>query len=125
MFTLTHRKYLRQISFGFSGLIIAAILLSVVLGFSQAQAAATDVGYKDFSMSGALAPTGQKPQSKLWFNDGIWWGVMYNNASKSRHFEIYRFNWTTDTWSTTGVMVDARSKSAADALWTGSKLYTV
>jgi hypothetical protein len=74
-------------------------------------------------MSGAYAPTGEKPQSKLWFNDGLWWGVLYNKVSK--HFEIYRFNWATDTWTTTSVMVDARPKSSADALWTGSKLYTV
>lgn len=118
-------NYLKRISFGLFRLIIGAVLISGVLGFSRALAVAIDVGYKDFSMSGAYAPTGQKPQSKLWFNDGIWWGVMYNKASNSKHFEIYRFNWATDTWTTTGVMVDARRKSSADALWTGSKLYTV
>src|SRR4030095_9772170 len=99
---LRNRKYLRRIS---SGLLLATILISGVLGFTPARAAAIDVGYKDFSMSGATAPTGEKPQSKLWCNDGIWWGVMYNKASTSKHFEIYRFNWATDTWTTTGVMV--------------------
>src|SRR6266498_1704987 len=125
MFTLTHRKYPKQISSGLSAFIIVAVLINGLFGFTHAQAAAINTGYKDFSMSGATAPTGQKPQSKLWFNDGIWWGVMYNKTSTSKHFEIYRFNWATDTWTTTGVMVDARPKSSADALWTGSKLYTV
>ncbi|MGE5462837.1 MAG: hypothetical protein ACM3PS_05760, partial [Syntrophothermus sp.] len=120
MLTLMDGKYLKRISFG---LLIATILLTSILGFSPARAATNNVGYKDFSMSGTTAPTGEKPQSKLWFNDGIWWGVLYNKAS--RHFEIYRFNWATDTWTTTGVMVDARSTSTADALWTGSRLYTV
>jgi len=125
MLTLTDRKYLKRTSFEFSLLILALALIGGALGFRPARAAAIGVGYKDFSMSGATAPTGEKPQSKLWFNDGIWWGVLYNKASTSKHFEIYRFNWATDTWSTTGVMVDARPKSSADVLWTGSKLYTV
>ena len=122
MFKLVTRKYLKRISFN---LIIAAILIVVALGIRPASAATINVGYRDFAFGSAYSPTGEKPQSKLWFNDGIWWGVMYNKASTSKHFEIYRFNWATDTWTTTGVMVDARTKSSADALWTGSKLYTV
>ena len=125
MFILTPKKYLKRRSFELSRLIIVAVLLNRVLGFTPVQAEAIEVGYKDFSMSGATSPTGQKPQSKLWFNDGIWWGILYNKASNSKHFEIYRFNWATDTWTTTGVIVDVRRKSSADALWTGSKLYTV
>ena len=125
MFTVTPKKYLKRRSFELSRLIIVAVLLNRALGFIPVQAEAIEVGYKDFSMSGATSPTGQKPQSKLWFNDGLWWGIMYNKASNSKHFEIYRFNWATDTWTTTGVMVDVRRKSSADALWTGSKLYAV
>jgi hypothetical protein len=125
MFTVANRNYFKQLSSKFFVLFIAAALFNSVLGFSHAQAAAVDVGYKDFAFGSAYSPTGEKPQSKLWFNDGFWWGVMYNKASSSKHYEIYRFNWATDTWTTTGVMVDARTKSSADALWTGSKLYTV
>ena len=25
-------------------------------------------------------PSGEKPQSKLWFNDGIWWGSLFNST---------------------------------------------
>jgi hypothetical protein len=85
--------------------------------------AVNGVGIKDFLYTGATAPTGQKPQSKLWHNDGLWWGVLFNKTSGK--FEIYRLNWATQTWSTTGTAVDSRAKSSADALWDGSKLYTV
>jgi len=99
------------------------VLLSLIWTNFSASAASGDVGFQDFSMSGASAPTGQKPQSKLWYNDGLWWGVLYNTSTS--HFEIYKFNWAAQTWSTTGVTVDSRRRSSADALWTGTKLYVV
>jgi hypothetical protein len=35
--------------------------------------ARADVGFVDGSFSGTSAPSGMKPQSKLWVADGIWW----------------------------------------------------
>jgi hypothetical protein len=108
-------------------ILIIAIFASIP-GF-KIVAAATDVGIKDFSYlgatadTGAMAPSGQKPQSKLWNNDGIWWGVLFNRITI--RFEIYRLDWATQTWASTGVVVDSRSKSSADALWDGTKLYIV
>ena len=105
------------------------LTISLVLGVvftapgMQHVSAITSVGYKDFLYTGATAPTGQKPQSKLWYNDGLWWGIIFNKTSGK--FEIYRLNWATQTWATTGTVVDSRSKSSADAMWDGSKLYTV
>ncbi len=105
-------------------LMAVALSASLFLGIFRIARAAGDAGYKDFAYgSGASAPTGQKPQSKLWYNDGLWWGVLYNKTTS--HFEIYRFDWTTNTWSGTGTMVDDRRRSSADALWDGSHLYTV
>jgi hypothetical protein len=86
-------------------------------------AASADVGYQDFFYGQAVSPTGEKPQSKLWFNDGLWWGVLFNN--ETRNHEIYRFNWDAQTWSPTGRVVDRRIRASADVLWDGSKLYTV
>lgn len=88
-----------------------------------APAAAGDVGYRDFSYSGVSAPTGQKPESKLWFNQDGWWGILWSSSRKT--YSIYRFDWATNAWSETGTGVDARSKSASDALWdaASSKLY--
>jgi hypothetical protein len=105
--------------------VIAAIVLTTGLLFLAVWSAraATNVGFKDFSYSGVSAPTGQKPQSKLWYNDGLWWGSLYNRVSK--RYEIYRFNWSANTWSTTGTAIDARTKSMADAMWSGNKLYIV
>jgi hypothetical protein len=106
-----------------TGLLLCAILIIALLPLDKPVLAATNAGYKDFSYSGTSAPTGQRPQSKLWFNDGIWWGSLYN--SSSRHFEIYRFNWAADSWATTGILIDSRSKSSGDALWDGSRLYII
>ena len=87
--------------------------------------AASNVGYRDFSYaaSGVSAPTGQKPQSKLWFNDGSWWGILFNKSAEEYH--IYQYNWATHAWSDTGTLVDERNSSSADALWDGAsgKLY--
>lgn len=104
-------------------MLAAAVIAGLFFMFVWSAQAAGDVGFKDFSYYSASAPTGQKPQSKLWHNDGFWWGSLYNNVSKQ--YEIYRFNWDSNTWSTTGTLIDTRKKSSADALWNGSKLYIV
>jgi hypothetical protein len=84
-------------------------------------AAAADLGRRDLSYTGTTAPTGQKPQSKLWFNDGSWWGALFNTASS--HFEIFRLDWATQTWAGTGVRIDDRSNVRQDVLWDGRHLY--
>ncbi|MDQ3690407.1 MAG: DNRLRE domain-containing protein [Chloroflexota bacterium] len=85
-------------------------------------AAAADVGYRDFSYGTAVsAPTSDKPQSKLWFNDGSWWASLFNPGTA--RYEIFRFNWAANTWATTGVPIDARRKAHMDVLWDGSHLY--
>ena len=109
--------------FGISLLLAAALIsftMAPAIGVPSARAA-TDVGYADGSYSGASAPTGREPQSKLWFNDGIWWGSLFNGTK----YDIFRLNWSTQVWSDTGVVIDSRNKSSADALWDGSKLYVV
>ena len=84
--------------------------------------AAGDVGYQDASFgTDVSAPTGQKPESKLWVNDGSWWGVLYSLTAKK--FTIQRFVWASDSWVDTGVAVDSRTKSDADALWDGAHLF--
>lgn len=108
---------------GFARVILMILLIIEVLLSPHSIFAASDVGYKDFSYSGASAPTGQKPQSKLWFNNNAWWGILYNNVV--RKYQIYRFNWSAQSWSSTSVNVDTRSKSSADAMWDGSHLYVV
>jgi PKD repeat protein len=81
-----------------------------------------NLGYRDGSTSGAgTAATGEKPESKLWWNDGSWWASMLHSASQTYH--IFRLDRSNQTWADTGTPIDNRPKSRADALWDGSKLY--
>src|SRR5215207_6469007 len=85
--------------------------------------------YRDFSFSGSgmgsadYGPTGAKPQSKLWFNDGYWWGVFFDTATEA--YQIFRYDSVTQDWRSTGTAVDERNSSKVDALWDGTHLYVV
>ena len=98
---------------------MTALLTAAALGAGATSAGAA--GFQDFSYAGASAPTADKPQSKVWLNDGFWWASLWNQA-RSRH-EIYRLDWGTQTWVSTGVPIDARRTSTADVLWDGTHLY--
>ncbi len=89
-----------------------------------AQAATGDIGYEGPSTSGAQAAlTGEKPESKLWWNDGIWWASMWSQSASAYH--IFRLNLGSQSWVDTGVALDNRSSSRADTLWDAAsgKLY--
>jgi hypothetical protein len=113
--------------------LLLALALAVVIGglvvntsSTAAASGSGQVGYPDFSYLGSSsstpsAPTAKEVQSKLWFNDGIWWGVLYSTSVKG--FQIYRLDSATQTWSSTGVTVDTRVTSRSDALWDGTHLY--
>src|SRR5918993_4179034 len=66
-------------------------------------------------------PTAAKTQSKLWFNDGSWWGILFDGSSEE--YRIYRYDEAKKSWDDTGTLVDARNNSRADALWDGPHLY--
>ncbi|MBA3431269.1 MAG: hypothetical protein H0U16_07295, partial [Actinobacteria bacterium] len=85
--------------------------------------ASDDVGLRDFSYgTGVTAPTGQKPQSKLWWTSGgTWWGVLWSTGAKS--WTIQKFDKGTGNWANTGVKVDNRRTAGPDALWDGHTLY--
>ena len=68
-------------------------------------------------------PTAAKTQSKLWFNDGAWWGILFDGSSEEYH--IYRYDEAREAWGDTGTLVDGRNFSRADALWDGPHLYVV
>src|SRR5690606_16611142 len=69
-------------------------------------------------------PSGEKQQSKLWWTDGSWWGVL---CSPDSRYHIYRLNVGTQTWVDTGVQVDDRTGTKVDVLWdeAAQKLYVV
>ena len=97
-------------------------VLALVPG--AAGAAAGDVGFSGPSTAGAgAAPTGEKPESKLWFNDGRWWASMYHAASGTYHIFWLNRSASPQAWVDTGTQLDPRPKSRADTLWDGTHLY--
>ncbi len=106
----------------------ALCILAAVTALSSgparlARAQPVEAGYRDFSYgaSGNSDPTGEKPESKLWWNDGVWWGSLYNDAVQEYH--IYRLDLASQAWLDTGTVLDDRNSSNADVLWDGQHLY--
>jgi len=104
--------------------ILAFVALNIGLGLYRgpATAAPADVGFRDFQFGPDCnsTPTGEKPESKLWWNDGFWWGSL---CSPDNVYHIYRLDTSTQTWVDTGMLIDDRPSSKADTLWDGQKLY--
>ena len=86
-----------------------------------------EAGFRDFSFPNGTGddekPTAEKPESKLWFNDGLWWASLWNESGTAYH--IHKLNTTTQEWIDTGTAIDDRLHSKGDALWDGQKLYFV
>ena len=102
--------------------VLRICLVAGLLSISMALPAAVraDTGVEGLSYAGAASnPTGEKPESKLWFNDSSWWGSLWDTASS--RYEIFRFS--SGSWTSTNVPLDTRSNSRADTLWDGTKLY--
>src|SRR3954447_21871060 len=102
----------------------ATAILCGLIGLTLAVAArpaAADVGFSDGSFSGTSAPSGMKPQSKLWVADGIWGGGRSNTLPQ--RFEISGRHADTEQWSSTGRVVHGRRNIWADAKWNGTHLF--
>src|SRR4029077_12335208 len=100
----------------------ASLLLLVLGGAAVAVAAPGDIGHRDGSYSGASgSPSGSKPESKVWFNDGIWWASEWWNSPAG--FYIHKLNTSTETFVSTGTLIDNRGGSRQDTLWDGTHLY--
>jgi trimeric autotransporter adhesin len=108
-----------------SRILTSAALALVFLASPSPAAAAPDVGYEGPSYVGLTtsAPTGEKPESKLWFNDGSWWGSLFHSATGT--YRIHRLDVPSQTWVNTGTLLDPRPNTKADTLWhaASGKLY--
>jgi PKD repeat protein len=83
---------------------------------------AQGAGWLDESYAGATTtPTGTKPQSKLWWNHGLWWGCLWSTDAQA--YTIQALRPSTQSWFDTLVAIDSRPNSRADCLWDGAKLY--
>ena len=107
----------------FVAALLGALLLSLLATIRPTSAAPADVGFKDHSYDApsVSSPTKDKPQSKVWFADGSWWGGLF--VTGSNDYRIHKYNATSHTWAATSTVVDARNGSQGDYLWDGSALY--
>jgi IPT/TIG domain len=107
-------------------ILLVCTCLFALVPAASAQTPVTN-GYRDFSYGTTVvsAPTGEKPESKLWWNDGLWWASLWNPTAAVYH--IYQFDLPTQTWVDTGTPIDDRASSKADTLWdqASQKLYIV
>ena len=105
------------------GLVTALlVVLAALVAPIPASAATGDVGVAGPFHAGTETPTGTKrATSSLWFNDGSWWGNLWNSASSN--FHIFKFNAGTSSWADTGVATDSRPNTHHDVLWDGKTLY--
>ncbi len=83
-----------------------------------------DLQYGDPAAPGADDVTAARNQSKLWFNDSRWFGILFDpRSTPNAKFRIYRFDMATQGWTSTTIAVDDRNRSHADALAVGNTLY--
>src|SRR4051812_11476624 len=97
-------------------LLTLAVATVLVLAHAQPSAAAVgDIGFAGFTYSPlGGSPTGSKPESKLWFNNG-WWGLLWNPAAAQ--YRIAKLNRSTGAWAFTAAGADTRTASRSDVLW--------
>jgi hypothetical protein len=81
-------------------------------------------GYTDYTWatveSNPASPTADKPQSKLWWNAGSWWGLLWATDPRNKNHQAYfiqQFDAATQAWTNTGVAADDRQRSHPDVLW--------
>ena len=103
--------------------ITLAAIFSLMPQAGRTQSVPITAGYRDFNFGATASsePTYGKTESKLWWNDGRWWGVLWNPSVN--RYEIYRFETATQNWIATNTPADTRSGSKADVLWDGQRLY--
>jgi hypothetical protein len=66
-----------------------------------------------------VRPVGDSAQSKLWFHDGRWWGVLL----AEREFRIHSFD-PSIGWKDSGVVVDPRPSAHVDVLAESGRVTT-
>ncbi|HEX2281082.1 MAG TPA: hypothetical protein VHG52_04895, partial [Thermomicrobiales bacterium] len=66
------------------------------------------------------SPTNRTGQSRLWFHDDTWWGVLL--VAESGDHRIHRLDAAAGQWVDLGVIVDDRVFARMDVLWDGEHL---
>lgn len=68
-------------------------------------------------------PTAREGESRLWFADGDWWGVLYQESTGT--YRIARLDKDARRWVFTDVDVDKRDTAQVDVLWDAGVLDVV
>jgi hypothetical protein len=109
---------------------ILLIVALVIAAINQVYAAGTPLsiaGYLGFHYGNNVKedPTGEKPESKLWWHDGRWWGSLFSPANNE--YRIHYYDVGNHNWVATATVIDNRLDTRADVLWDGAanKLYIV
>ncbi len=122
------RAHARRIA----GLLAILILASLASGLAGSVSAATpvtvgwrdDLQYGDPAAPGGDDVTANRSQSKLWTNDGFWFGVRFDpRSTPAAKFRIWRFDMATQNWTNTNVAVDDRNRSHGDVLSDANVVY--
>lgn len=102
---------------------LAVLLLNAQLTAQTCTSTELSAGYRDFdyTYSPVARITAEKPEHKLWYHDGFWWGSLWDPAVKK--YRIHRLDLANQCWQATGPDIDNRRNTLADALWDGQKLY--
>ena len=102
-------------------MVVAALLLALPADAGTP----VEVGWRDFDYGNApgARPTAEKPQSKLWINDGLWWGCLWDPGADA--YRIHRFELANHDWISVGPDGDDRGDALVDALWDGQQLHIV
>ncbi|MGN6576109.1 MAG: hypothetical protein ACTHKG_10485, partial [Nocardioides sp.] len=119
---------------GSASWVLALVLALTGLSLVAAPATAATVGFTGpfygrpaGTTGGSVpgSPTAEKPQSKLWFADGSWWGALWSDTATNtgEAFTIQRYDWAANQWVDTGVKLETRARSDLDVLWAGGHLY--
>jgi PKD repeat protein len=113
-----------QLSVVVSVTLVALALIAFPQRRDIAYADVGDVGFAGPSTVGAgTAPTGEKPESKLWWNDGTWSASMFDSVSRTWHIFTLDRSTNPQRWVDTGTRIDPRPNTRADTLWDGTHLF--
>jgi hypothetical protein len=98
------------------------ITLCLILGLLMFLISTAHAAVEGSFPIGSGGQTQDKPQSKLWFNDGMWWSII-SNGTDVYFYKLIDGLFERQTF--TDAMVDADNGARADVLWNGANLFVL